>query len=148
LANVMFDEPIYAWSPQARDGFSKILSEAVATFGLLTVIANCVRHQPSTVPFAVGAYITAAYWFTASTSFANPAVTLARTLTDTFTGIRAVDVPGFLIGQVIGAVAATGLSGWLARAVSTAPDRKDLAIEHDRVDVTVESGRRDTSPAA
>ena len=92
----------------------EIISEAVATFGLVSVIWGCVRHRSEAVPFAVGAYITAAYWFTSSTSFANPAVTLARAVTDTFAGIRPADVPGFLAGQLIGALAATALFRWLA----------------------------------
>jgi len=113
VADVMFGEPVYAWSQHARSGFPQILSEAVATFGLLSVIWGCVRRRPEAVPYAVGAYITAAYWFTSSTSFANPAVTMARAVTDTFAGIRPADVPGFLVGQVIGAVAATALFQWL-----------------------------------
>src|SRR4029450_13716309 len=107
LADAMFVEPVYAWSQHARNGFPQILSEAVATFGLLSVIWGCARRRSDAVPFAVGAYITAAYWFTASTSFANPAVTLARALTNTFAGIRPLDVPGFLLGQTVGAAAAT-----------------------------------------
>jgi glycerol uptake facilitator-like aquaporin len=106
LADAMFGEPVYAWSRHVRSGLPQILSEAVATFGLLSVIWGCARRRPDAVPFAVGAYITAAYWFTASTSFANPAVTLARAATDTFAGIRPADVPGFLVGQAIGAAAA------------------------------------------
>ncbi len=103
LADAMFDEPFYAWSQHVRSGGSQLLSEGVATFGLLAVIWGCVRRRPDAAPFAVGAYITAAYWFTASTSFANPAVTLARSVTDAFAGIRPVDVPAFLIGQIAGA---------------------------------------------
>jgi glycerol uptake facilitator-like aquaporin len=95
-------------------GLPQIVSEAVATFGLLAVIRGSGRSRPDAVPFAVGAYITAAYWFTASTSFANPAVTLARALTPTFSGIRAADVPGFLAGQAIGATAAVLLFRWLS----------------------------------
>jgi glycerol uptake facilitator-like aquaporin len=113
LANAMFGEPVFAWSTHVRAGFPQALSEAVATFGLLAVIWGCARRRSDAVPFAVGAYITAAYWFTASTSFANPAVTLARMATNTFTGIRPVDVPLFLLAQAIGAAAATGLFRWL-----------------------------------
>jgi glycerol uptake facilitator-like aquaporin len=91
----------------------------VATFGLLAVIWGCARLRSSAVPFAVAAYITAAYWFTASTSFANPAVTLARSATDTFAGIRPADAPAFIIAQLLGAAAATGLFRWL---VPTLPD--------------------------
>src|SRR5277367_3758263 len=90
-----------------------MVSEFVATFGLLSVIWGCARSRSSAVPFAVGAYITGAYWFTSSTSFANPAVTLARAVTDTFAGIRPLDVPGFIGGQFIGAAAATALFVWL-----------------------------------
>ncbi len=116
----MFGEPVYAWSQHTRSGLPQILSEAVATFGLLSVILGCARRRPEVVPFAVGAYITAAYWFTASTSFANPAVTVARAVTDTFAGIRPADVPGFMIGQVVGAFAATALFQWLVPVASTA----------------------------
>ena len=112
-ANVMFDEPVFSWSQHARTGWSQAFSEFVATFGLLAVIWSCARRRSAVVPFAVGAYITAAYWFTSSTSFANPAVTVARTLTDTFTGIRLVDVLPFLAAQVVGAAAATALWRWL-----------------------------------
>ena len=114
IADLMFAEPVFALSRHARPGPPQLLSEFIATFGLLAVIAGCSRRRSSTVvPFAVGAYITAAYWFTASTSFANPAVTVARSLTDTFAGIRAADVPGFVAAQLLGAAAATGLFRWL-----------------------------------
>jgi glycerol uptake facilitator-like aquaporin len=116
LANVMFDLPVVQLSKNARGGPTLLLSECVATFGLLTVICGCVRHRPSAVPCAVAAYISAAYWFTPSTSFANPAVTLARSLTDTFAGIRPSDVPGFVVAQAAGAAAATLLFRWLAPA--------------------------------
>jgi glycerol uptake facilitator-like aquaporin len=117
VANVMFDEPMFAWSQHARAGWSQAFSEFVATFGLLAVIWSCSRRRTAVVPFAVGAYITAAYWFTSSTSFANPAVTLARTLTNTFTGIRPVDVVPFVASQVVGAAAATILFRWLVPAL-------------------------------
>ena len=113
VAHVMFGEPIFSASTHARSGGSQLLSEFVATFGLLAVIWGCARRRSSAVPFAVGAYITAAYWFTASTSFANPAITVARALTDTFAGIRPADVPAFLAAQAIGAAAATALFRWL-----------------------------------
>jgi glycerol uptake facilitator-like aquaporin len=113
LADGMFAEPWYAWSQHARAGGPQALSEAIATCGLVTVIWTCSRHTPAAVPAAVGAYITAAYWFTASTSFANPAVTIARSLTDTFAGIRPADVPAFLIAQAIGAAAAIACCRWL-----------------------------------
>ncbi len=99
-ANVMFDLPVFFASRHARSGGSQLFSEFVATFGLLAVIWGCVRLRSRAVPFAVAAYITSAYWFTASTSFANPAVTLARTMSDTFAGIRLVDAPGFIIMQL------------------------------------------------
>lgn len=130
LADAMFGEPVYAWSEHARSGLPQILSETVATFGLLSVIWGCARRRPDAVPFAVGAYITAAYWFTASTSFANPAVTLARALTNTFAGIRPSDVPGFLVGQTVGAVAATALFRWLVPALPAVADR--VVVPHDR----------------
>ena len=114
LAHLMFGEPtLVAASTHARAGWSQGLSEGVATFGLIAVIWSGTRTRPTVVPFAVGAYITSAYWFTASTSFANPAVTLARTLTNTFTGIRPADAPAFLAAQALGAVAATLLFRWL-----------------------------------
>jgi glycerol uptake facilitator-like aquaporin len=122
VADYMFREPVYAWSDHVRSGLPQMVSEAVATFGLLAVIWGCSRRRSAAVPFAVGAYITAAYWFTSSTSFANPAVTLARSLTNTFTGIRPVDVPAFVIAQVSGAAAATALFRWLVPALATTAD--------------------------
>jgi len=113
LAHVMFDHALIVASSHARSGLGQVVSELVATFGLLAVIWACARRRPSAAPFGVAAYITAAYWFTASTSFANPAVTLARTLTDTFAGIRPADAPAFVAAQVVGAAAATGLFRWL-----------------------------------
>jgi glycerol uptake facilitator-like aquaporin len=113
LADAMFGEPVYAWSRHVRSGFPQVLSESVATFGLMAVIWGCSRRRSDAVPFAVGAYITAAYWFTASTSFANPAVTLARAMTNTFAGIRLQDVPAFWLAQAVGATAATALFRWL-----------------------------------
>lgn len=122
VAHGMFEQPLYSWSRHARAGGPQVLSEAVATFGLLVVIWGCGRRRPHSVPFAVGAYITAAYWCTSSTSFANPAVTIARSATDTFTGIRLQDVAGFLAGQAIGAGLATALCRWLVPALPAAPD--------------------------
>jgi len=113
IAHVMFGEPLFAASRHARDGLPQLVSEFVATFGLLAVIWGCVRSRADMVPFAVAAYITAAYWFTASTSFANPAVTMARAATDTFAGIRPADAPGFIIAQLAGGGAATALFRWL-----------------------------------
>src|SRR5579864_834782 len=112
-AHVMFSEPVFFASRHARSGGAQLFSEFVATFGLLSVIWGCARLRPPAVPFAVGAYITAAYWFTSSTSFANPAVTLARCASDTFAGIRPVDALGFVIAQLAGATAATALFRWL-----------------------------------
>jgi glycerol uptake facilitator-like aquaporin len=112
-ANLMFALPVFSISRHARSGASQVFSEFIATFGLLAVIWGCARLRSAAVPFAVGAYITAAYWFTASTSFANPAVTMARSVTDTFAGIRAGDVAGFIMAQVLGAAAATVLFRWL-----------------------------------
>lgn len=112
-AHGMFDLPMYFASAHVRTGPSQWFSEFVATFGLLAIIWGCVRRHPSAAPYAVGAYITSAYWFTASTSFANPAVTLARAATDTFAGIRPSDTPGFILAQLTGAVAATALFNWL-----------------------------------
>jgi len=115
-AHVMFGEPVFRASRHVRSGGAQLFSEFVATFGLLTVIWGCARLRSSAVPFAVGAYITGAYWFTASTSFANPAVTLARSASDTFAGIRPADAPGFIAAQFAGAAAATLLFRWLAPA--------------------------------
>jgi glycerol uptake facilitator-like aquaporin len=112
-AHLMFGLPIIAESTRVRTGPAQMFSEFVATFGLMAVIWGCVRQRPAAVPFAVGCYITAAYWFTASTSFANPAVTLARALTNTFSGIRPEDVLGFIAAQIAGALAATLLFQWL-----------------------------------
>jgi glycerol uptake facilitator-like aquaporin len=113
VAHAMFGERLFMLSSRVRSGGSQLLSEFVATFGLMCVISGCSRSRATAVPFAVGAYIAAAYWFTASTSFANPAVTLARSLTDTFAGIRPADVPGFVVSQTLGALAATMLFQWL-----------------------------------
>jgi glycerol uptake facilitator-like aquaporin len=109
LAHIMFDLPIWQLSQHARTGLPQWVAEVVATFGLLTVIWGCRAHREPVTAFAVGAYITGAYWFTASTSFANPAVTIARSLSDTFAGIRPFDAPGFIIAQFIGLVLALPL---------------------------------------
>jgi glycerol uptake facilitator-like aquaporin len=113
VAHFMFDEPFFTASRHARHGLPQLVSEFVATFGLLAVIWGCARSRATAVPFAVAAYITAAYWFTASTSFANPAVTMARAASDTFSGIRPADAPGFIVAQLVGAGAATALFRWL-----------------------------------
>jgi glycerol uptake facilitator-like aquaporin len=112
-AHVMFGEPLVSFSRHARSGSRQFFSEFIAAFGLIVVIRTCAKYQPRTVAFAVGGYITAAYWFTASTSFANPAVTIARSLSDTFAGIRPIDVPLFVLAQLLGAGAATWLTIWL-----------------------------------
>jgi glycerol uptake facilitator-like aquaporin len=113
IAHVMFSEPVFSASTHVRAGGGQLVSEFVATFGLLAVIWGCARSRASVTPFAVGAYITAAYWFTSSTSFANPAVTLARAASNTFAGIRPEDAPGFIVAQLVGAGAATATFRWL-----------------------------------
>jgi glycerol uptake facilitator-like aquaporin len=112
-AHGMFEAPLFFASSHVRTGLSQWWSEFIATFGLLSVIISCSRTRPTSTPFAVGAYITAAYWFTSSTSFANPAVTIARAASDTFAGIRPVDVPGFILAQLAGAAAAVAIFKWL-----------------------------------
>ncbi|GGE68331.1 aquaporin [Massilia psychrophila] len=112
-AHLMFGDPVFFASTHIRTGAAQWWSEFVATFGLLAVIIGCSRSRPGMTPFAVGAYITAAYWFTASTSFANPAVTLARSASNTFAGIRPIDAPGFIVAQLLGAGAATLVFCWL-----------------------------------
>jgi glycerol uptake facilitator-like aquaporin len=119
-AHLMFGEALYSASEHVRAGAAQLFSEFVATFGLLAIISGVARTRPLAIPFAVGTYITAAYWFTSSTSFANPAVTLARAATNTFAGIRPVDVPGFVVAQLAGAFAATALVRWLVPAARSA----------------------------
>jgi glycerol uptake facilitator-like aquaporin len=113
VADAMFGVAVFSASTHARSGPAQVFSEFVATFGLLAVIYGCTRSRPSIVPVAVGAYITAAYWFTSSTSFANPAVTLARSMTNTFASIRPTDVTGFVVAQLAGAATAAALFRWL-----------------------------------
>jgi glycerol uptake facilitator-like aquaporin len=123
MAHAMFGQRLFMLSLRARSGPALMFSEFVATFGLVAVIWGCSRQRSSAVPFAVAAYITAAYWFTASTSFANPAVTVARALSDTFAGIRPIDVPGFVVAQFAGGMAATFLCRWLVPPLTeAAPD--------------------------
>ena len=128
VAHVMFKQPaLFFASQHRRDGFPQLASEFVATFGLLAVIWGSARRRPGLVPFAVGAYITAAYWFTSSTSFANPAVTLARAATDTFAGIRPADAPGFIGAQLAGGAAATAVFRWLVPAVPKPASDEELS---------------------
>jgi glycerol uptake facilitator-like aquaporin len=128
VAHLMFGLPAIAVSHHVRSGSAQVFSEFIATFGLLCVIWGCSRQHSGIVPFAVAAYITSAYWFTSSTSFANPAVTLARSLSDTFAGIRPTDVPLFVVAQLIGALAATLLFRWLAPRLDTAA--KSILVSH------------------
>jgi len=129
-AHLMFGLPLFSASTHVRSGPAQLFSEFVATFGLVSVIWGCVRHRPSAVPFAVGAYITAAYWFTASTSFANPAVTVARSASDTFAGIRPADAAGFVAAQLAGAFAATLLFRWLIPSLKA--EASAIMVKHDR----------------
>lgn len=129
-ANAMFELPIFFASHKTRTGAAQLLSEFVATFGLLAVIWGCARLRSATAPFAVAAYIVAAYWFTASTSFANPAVTLARSMSDTFAGIRLADVPAFIVAQLLGAIAATLIFRWLLDARSD--DAEKVVMPRDQ----------------
>ena len=115
VAHAMFEAPAIAASTTVRTGLAQWLSEGVATFGLVATILGCLAARPSALAYAVGLYIGAGYWFTASTSFANPAVTLARTLTDSFSGIRPTDAPGFIIAQAVGAALATALFLWFEK---------------------------------
>lgn len=118
-AHAMFGEPILQVSTKLRDGGAQAFSEGVATFGLIATILGTVRFRPESTPMAVGLYITAAYWFTASTSFANPAVTLARSLSDTFAGIAPASAPAFILAQFVGALLAAGVFGWLLQTERT-----------------------------
>jgi glycerol uptake facilitator-like aquaporin len=115
-AHLMFVLPLLESASHVRTGAAQWFSEYVATFGLVITILAGIRFRQSAVPWLVGLYITAAYWFTASTSFANPAVALARSLTDTFSGIRPVDLPGFVVAELLGAVCALAFTGWLLNA--------------------------------
>ena len=127
-AHLMFGKPLFFASQHVRSGGAQLFSEFIATFGLMSVIWGCARLRSSAVPFAVGAYITSAYWFTASTSFANPAVTLARAASDTFAGIRPADAPGFIAAQLAGAAAATALFRWLVPSLPK--DAPKVIVEH------------------
>lgn len=125
LANAMFELPLVTWSATARTGAAQLLSEGVATFGLIGVVIAVGRTRAALTPFAVAAYIVAAYWFTASTSFANPAVTIARAFSDTFAGIRPADVGAFLLAQALGATVGALVFSWLVPVHSTAALRTD-----------------------
>jgi len=118
-AHAMFGEPVFSAATQARTGVAQWWSEFVATFGLIFVISGCARNRPAITPFAVAAYILSAYWFTASSSFANPALTLARAATDTVAGIRLEDVSSYVAAQMLGAIAATVLVTWLHSPAKT-----------------------------
>ena len=113
IAHLMFDLPLWQISVTTRTGPGQWLAEAVATFGLVVTVFGCMARTPASVPYAVGLYITSAYWFTASTSFANPAVTIARSLSDTFAGIAPSGVAAFVVAQLAGMLVAVGLSQWL-----------------------------------
>ena len=131
LAHVMFDAPVFSASRHVRSGLGQLTGEFTATFGLVSVIWGCSRTRASATPFAVAAYITAAYWFTSSTSFANPAVTLARAASDTFAGIRPADAPGFIVAQMVGATAATLLFRWLVPGLPGVADRVVTADDEE-----------------
>ena len=127
-AHAMFELPVLQVSLHDRTGPAQWFAEFVAAFGLLAAIFGAVRWRPDAVCYAVGLYITAAYWFTASTSFANPAVTIARGLTDTFSGIAPAHVPAFIAAQLVGAVAAVAIFGWMMPRPRTAADRGDVDL--------------------
>jgi glycerol uptake facilitator-like aquaporin len=129
IAHLMFSLPAISFSHHVRTGPPQVFSEFVATFGLVSVIWGCSRFRSNAVAFAVGAYITAAYWFTASTSFANPAVTIARCLSDTFAGIRPIDVPWFVIAQFLGGIAATMVFRWLVPSLQVRAN--EVLFPHD-----------------
>jgi len=131
LAHLMFDLPVFSASRHVRSGLGQLAGEFTATFGLVSVIWGCSRTRASATPFAVAAYITAAYWFTSSTSFANPAVTLARAASDTFAGIRPADAPGFIVAQTLGATAATLLFRWLLPSLPALADRVVTADDQE-----------------
>ena len=133
-AHLMFGVPVFLASRHVRAGNAQLFSEFVATFGLLSIIWGCARLRSSAVPFAVGAYITGAYWFTSSTSFANPAVTLARAASDTFAGIRPADAPGFIVAQLAGAMAATLLFRWLVPSLPK--DASNVVVAHAQKETT------------
>ena len=122
VAHIMFELPLFEASVNVRTGISQWVAEFVATFGLVATIFGCIKSRPEAVPYAVGLYITAGYWFTSSTSFANPAVTIARTMTDTFSGIAPVDAPAFILAQLVAASVVVWVFGWLL-------DDKESSVE-------------------
>lgn len=133
-AHLMFGEPLFTAALRERTGTAQIWSEFIATFGLLAVICGCLRHRREAIPFVVGTYVTAAYWFTASTSFANPAVTLARAATETFSGIRPVDTAAFVVAQLTGGVCAMLLFRWLTPPAALQKEASGAAageMQHD-----------------
>lgn len=127
IAHVMFDLPVWQASTTVRTGPAQWVAEIVATFGLLATILAGIRFREAAVPWLVGLYITAAYWFTASTSFANPAVAIARSFTDTFAGIRPVDLPGFIVAELVGAALALALLSWLLKSEDATDRETELA---------------------
>lgn len=124
VAHAMFGLPLFDFSMKVRTGSAQWLAEAVAAFGLVVTILAGIRFNRPAVPWLVGLYITAAYWFTASTSFANPAVAIARSLTNTFSGIRPIDLPGFIASELVGAVIGLVLMSWLLRGTATAASER------------------------
>jgi glycerol uptake facilitator-like aquaporin len=124
LAPLMFGLPVFTLSRHVRSGVAQMLAEFIATFGLIFVIKGCSLRKPDLTPYAVAGYITAAYWFTSSTSFANPAVTLARAVSDTFAGIRPQDAPGFIAAQCLGALAAAWLFPWITKMDQRSPSEE------------------------
>jgi glycerol uptake facilitator-like aquaporin len=129
LAHIMFDQPVFQLSTKLRSGIGQLVSEFVATFGLIATILSATRFRPLMTPMLVGLYIGAAYWFTASTSFANPAVTLARALSNSFAGIAPISAPGFIVAQIAGALSATFVFGWLLQDDSQAKRTCPAATE-------------------
>jgi len=140
-AHLMFGIDGLPWSEHERSGVGNIFSEFVATFGLIAVILSGSRHRPHSVPYAVGCYITAGYWFTASTAFANPAVALARSMTNTFSGIRLADVPAFMLVEVLGAASAFLLFRWLLGESATVPEIAKVPAAQPQTNPVVETLR-------
>lgn len=129
-AHVMFGEPLLSLATQGRTGLGQWTAEFIATFGLVATIIGCLRFRPEAVAYAVGLFISAGYWFTSSTSFANPAVAFARSFSDTFTGIRPADSPAFIVAEICGAAVATLVFGWLLRGEKSLEDGAGKAPEN------------------